>query len=298
MEPSDLTVQVFLLLRRTFFDVDGKPLSFFLRDKKNTQDDPLDEHLQQVLAAGLGDITCLKAPGPLITPDIVVFREERCRKARRQDLRTNLDNIIAVEVKKLERNLRGVIARRTGMDYNTTPPCGTVRVYDVDKRPLDVRCFYLFISLEQLSGALVRYIMSALALCDGNLLNEDFEYYLSIVGQRTKEIGIGTFGDGANRNRPMLIFANPLGITELNGKATLIHPRDNLEENSPDLRLTHVLQRTIPAGGIRQFYCYRFKNDIAPGWQVTTLLDPFPNPKRVNKTQPRGIFYLTFRVNR
>lgn len=246
----------------------------------------------------MADVKCLKAPGPLVTPDIAIFREDMCRKATRQHLRTNLDNIIAIEAKKLERNQRGIIARRTGMDYNTTPPCGVVRVYDADSQPLDVRCFYLFISLEFLSGAKVQYSVSSLAFCDGNVLNEDFDFYLSIVGQRTKEIGLGTFGDGANRNRPMLIFANPLGVPELNGKVTLIHPRKDLEEDFPDLRLVHVLQRTILTGEIRQFYCYRFRNDATSGWQPTTLLDPFPTPKRVKKTQPRGRFYLTFSVSK
>ena len=47
------------------------------------------------------------------------------------------------------------------------------------------------------------------AVVDGNILNDDFNLYLSITGERTKRIGLGTFSDGVDRARPMLIFANP-----------------------------------------------------------------------------------------
>jgi hypothetical protein len=46
---SDLAVETFLLLRNTFFDKKRKPLSFPLRDKRNTQDDPLDEYISEIL---------------------------------------------------------------------------------------------------------------------------------------------------------------------------------------------------------------------------------------------------------
>ena len=34
-------------------------------------------------------------------------------------------------------------------------------------------------------------------------LNQDFDLYLAIVGAREKQIGLGTYGDGVNRQRPM-----------------------------------------------------------------------------------------------
>ena len=58
-------------------------------------------------------------------------------------------------------------------------------------------------------------VITAFALVDGNLLNEDFDLYLGVTGERTKRIGLGTFADGADRARPMLIFGNPLGIPQL-----------------------------------------------------------------------------------
>ncbi len=45
---TDLTVEAFFLLRNKFFDAKGNPVSFPLRDKRNTQDDPLDEHISEI----------------------------------------------------------------------------------------------------------------------------------------------------------------------------------------------------------------------------------------------------------
>jgi len=65
---TDLAVETFLLLRNKFFDAKGNPVSFPLRDKRNTQDDPLDEYISEILKRDLpSNATCIKAPGPLIT---------------------------------------------------------------------------------------------------------------------------------------------------------------------------------------------------------------------------------------
>ena len=125
-----------------------------------------------------------------------------------------------MEVKKLERTQTGKIARTTGLDYNTTPPCGTVRIYAADDSPLDIRGFYLFVAQEAVADN--QYVITALALCDGNILNEDFDLYLAGVGQRQKKIDLGTYGNGVDRQRPMFIFANPLGAQELERQATLV----------------------------------------------------------------------------
>jgi len=77
---TDLTVETFLMLRNKFFDEKGNPVSFPLRDKRNTQDDPLDEYISEILKRDLpNNSSCIKAPGPLITPDLVVLRSEICK---------------------------------------------------------------------------------------------------------------------------------------------------------------------------------------------------------------------------
>jgi hypothetical protein len=292
---TDLTVESFLILRNSFFGKGAKPRTYRLREKRNTQDDPLDEYICKLFSGQLPtDVDCLKAPGPLITPDLVALRPQACRGVARVTLSSNLTHIVAIEVKKLERTQSGAIARPSGMDYNTTPPCGTVRVYDSSGGALDIRGFYLFICQAPVGDQGGRYQLSALVLCDGNLLNEDFNYYLSIVGERVKEIGLGTYGNGANRTRPMLIFSNPLSTAELDHHVTLIHSRDDLDKEIPKLRQVGVIRRTMQQGGTRVFYCYRITDDVPEDHNQFELLDPFPLPARTEKTQPRGRFRLNF----
>jgi hypothetical protein len=290
---NDLPTESFLILRSSFFGKGRKPRPYQLRDKRNTQDDPLDEYIHKLLSDHLpAGIDCLKASGPLITPDLVVLRPEACKSATRAALAANLTNIVAIEVKKLERAQSGTIARLSGMDYNTTPPCGTVRIYDSSGAALDIRGFYLFVCQEAVRGQTGKYQLTALVLCDGNLLNEDFNYYLSIVGERVKEIGLGTYGNGANRTRPMLIFSNPLSTPQLDHNVTLIHHRDDLEREISQLRQVGIIKRTIKQGGTKVFYCYRLTDDLPKDHKQFELLDPFPLPARTERTQPRGRFRL------
>ena len=293
---NDLTMESFLILRNSFFSKGPKPKPYRLRDKRNTQDDPLDEYIHKMLSDQLPtDVDCLKAPGPLITPDLVVLRPEFCKGATKAGLASNLTNIVAIEVKKLERKQGGKIARLSGMDYNTTPPCGTVRIYDSSGAALNIRGFYLFVCQEAVRGQTGKYQLTALVLCDGNLLNEDFNYYLSIVGERVKEIGLGTYGYGANRTRPMLIFSNPLSTPQLDHSVSLIHSRDDLEREVSELRQVGIIKRTMHRGGTNAFYCYSFSNDVPKDYRKFDLLDPFPLPARTERTQPRGRFRLNLK---
>jgi hypothetical protein len=288
----DLTIEAFTILREHFFDQNGAPQPFPLREKRNTQDDPLDEYICHVLHNHLQDSECVPSPGPLISPDLVLFRPDRCNDAPRAALRDDLTRIVGIEVKKLERTKSGSVARTSGLDYNTTPPCGTIRVYDADDKPLDIRGFYLFVCQEQEPGTENTYKLSALALCDGNVLNEDFDLYLSAIGQREKEIGLGTYGNGANRQRPMFIFANPLGIPELDSAVTLIHSGSTMTESVSPLRMAYRLIR-MAKDGERIFYCYRLAADIGTSHSITDLRNPFSTPlSRSTRTQSRGRFRL------
>jgi hypothetical protein len=214
-----------------------------------------------------------------------------CNRQPRDILRNDTTRIAAIEVKKLERTKTGRIARSKGLDYNTTPPCGTIRIYDDNDSPLDVKGFYLFVAQEKIAEK--EYTITALSLCEGDILNDDFDFYLSIVGQRQKEIGLGTYGDGANRVRPMLIFANPLGASELDQSATLV--TDSLEDKR--VGKVYVILRETKEGENKAFYAYRKLADIPDGWQVQTLKDPFPQPKsRNSSTQSRGRFRLPIKV--
>lgn len=235
-----------------------------------------------------GGVLC-RGPGPLITPDLVLFRSDRTLD-RADDLR----QIVGIEVKKLERTARGTVARASGADFNTTPPCGRIRVYDANDDPMDVRGFYLFVCLEPADRVVGAAIVSSLALVDGNFLNEDFAYYLSITGQREKRIGLGTFSDGADRQRPMLIFPNPLGIAELDHSATLVHSDLDLTSPKAPLIPRSYLRRRVPSTDeVRTFIAYRHAMD-ATTEPPTDMLDPFPTPRRTTRTVPRGRFRLPF----
>jgi len=289
----DIVVDAFLRLRAAFFDAAGNPVPFSLRPKRNTQDDPFDELLGGSILTTVPGVECLRAPGALTTPDIVLFRPARCRGSRAGDLANDLDRIVAIEVKKLERSASGHVARATGLDYNTTPPCGSILVYDRADNPVAIRGFYLFVCMEERNG---RYVLSALALADGNLLNADFELYRSIVGRRTKRINLGTYADGADRERPMLIFSNPLGVKALDRHVTLVHPTPDLVAHESRLVLVHEIVRTAAAGHLASFYCYRIASDVPAGQAATALRDPFPKPDRGTETQGRGRFKLPFAV--
>jgi hypothetical protein len=171
-----------------------------------------------------------------------------------------------------------------------------VRVYDAAGTALDIRGFYLFVCMERAPDDPEGVVLTALCLVDGNALNEDFELYLSITGERTKHIGLGTYGDGADRARPMLIFANPLGVREFDCLPILIHPSENLPRAAPDLQLTYRLRRSVSQGPARSFYCYRRRSEVPEGWEVAELADPFPTPEREARTRPRGRFRLPFRL--
>jgi hypothetical protein len=211
-QASDLIAETFLVLRDAFFGVNGDPIRYSIKDKRNTQDDPLDTHIHTVLTEKLPNgIVCEKAPGPNTSPDLAVMRPDLCNGAARTVLASDLTRIAAIEVKKLERVAKGGIARAKGMDYNTTPPCGKIRIYDQGNRSLDIRGFYLYVSQQAVEGEPGTYTLSALALCDGNLLNEDFDLYLSITGQRTKQIGLGTYANGARQKPPDAHFCQSAG---------------------------------------------------------------------------------------
>jgi hypothetical protein len=288
MQVSNLAVDTFMILRDAFFNPFGKSKPFELRDKRDTQDDPYDELISKILTSNLKNAICHKSSGPLITPDLAVYKPQELRNVIQSSLQ-DFSKIIAIEVKKLERSKNGRVARSTGLDYNSTPPCGIVRIYDKQGTPLDVRALYLFVCLERLGKN--KFILTALCLCDGNLLNENFELYLNIINRRQKGIGLGSYGDGANRNRPMLIFSNPLGASQFDRKSTLITMENMLPDNR--IGLVYNLHRKDITGILKSFFVYQKIQDIPGTWRVENLEDPIPRPaKRGIDTQSRGKFRL------
>lgn len=288
----DIATQAFIELDDMFFDSDGNPQSFYLRPKENTQDDPFDEYIQKELADRLSDLN-VEGSSPLVSPDIAIYDPDRVTQlSGRVD---DLQSIVSVEVKKLERTAAGNISRASGLDYNSTPPCGTVRVHKPGKHHLDISSFYLFACLEEVDGTDRQHEVSAFVLCDGDVLNEDFDLYKSVaIESREKEIGLGTYGDGMDRQRPMFVFPNPVGADEMDHEATLMHPGDGLGDSSSELSKVYNLVRSDRgkdgSDTSRTFYCYRTGNS---GGYLGELENPFPTPgSRSSSTQSRGKFTL------
>ena len=60
---SQLPIEAFKVLRSSFFDDQRQPIEFPLRDKRNTQDDPFDEYVAQLLNDRTpDDVSCEQAP--------------------------------------------------------------------------------------------------------------------------------------------------------------------------------------------------------------------------------------------
>jgi hypothetical protein len=290
----DLAAAAFVVLREQLFDPDGEPIPFGLRDKRNTQDDPFDEWIVRQLAQGMpSEIKVATAAGPLISPDMVVAAPRGVREIRehRDDLGTT--EAVGIEVKKLDRARSGLIARPSGIDYNTTPPSRTISVV-YEGEAIELPGFYLFACLEPASGRR-RYRVSALALSDGGVLNEDVDLYRARTGIRKKEIGLGSFGDGLDRQRPMLVFANPLGWSRLDRAATLIHRRPDLA-SEPGLVKLGTIERTNPerpSQAPSPYTAYRYAPDVAGDRRPFEERDPFPSVRsRSEDTQARGRFHL------
>ena len=296
----ELPVETFLVLSEHFFPHAKDHFCFSLRDKRDTQDDPLDKYICNVLRRGLGEgVTVEESTGPLVSPDMVVYRPATCAGASRAELATSERSVFGIEVKKLKRTGSGSIARASGLDYNTTPPSGFLQVYDADISAIKIRGYYLFVCQETVKDQQHMHRLSALVFCDGNILNEDFEFYLAITGRRTKQIGLGSYGDGTNRVRPMLVFPNPLSATVLDHQSTLLHARDDLEQDCKELVKVGVIERSIPCQGgegIRRYFCYRVRRTETREKGVFSVIDPFRSPKTSAQTTQRGRFVVPIKT--
>jgi hypothetical protein len=286
--PRDLAAATFAALTEEFFELDDVPVPFSLRDKRNTQDDPLDELVKEVLDRRLPkDIRVISSGKPLVSPDIVVARPEETQLLIAGGTELDSRRLIAIEVKKVNADASGRAARGTGLDYNTTPPCRMVKIVAANRNLLRVPAYYLFVVLLPAGE---QQIMQTMALVAGEALNQDLVLYDEATGVREKRIGLGTFGDGLDRQRPMFVFANPLGWDWLTGHATLVHSRDDLASEQPIVRIRE-LHRTATDGSAHVFWCYRMDNGRRT--VEAKVVDPFPTPKtRTTATTPRGMFEI------
>ncbi|WP_280483380.1 hypothetical protein [Nocardia farcinica] len=285
VNPLDLAAACFVALAEEFYDEAGLPRPFKMRDKLDTQDDPFDElirdRLNQRLPSG---VKVIESEKKLVSPDLVVARPEEASLLINGGVELDERRLIAIEVKKVNADTNGQAARASGMDYNSTPPCSRVKIYSKYNTLLTVPAFYLF-AIHASQGE--ARILQGLALVSGMVLNQDTELYNSRTGIRQKSIDLGTFGDGADRERPMLVFANPLGWGWLKTQPTLIHQRADLADEQDDLHRVRQIVRTAKDGTKHEFWAYRRTSSA----EEDIAIDPFPTPRnRSRQTAPRGRF--------
>lgn len=297
-EPHDLAAEVFTAVVTTFYDESGAPRPFHLLPKADVQDDPFDRYvigaLQDRLPSGMKVLTS----GRLVSPDLVVARPEETRVLIEGGRDLDERRIIAVEIKKLKPTPSGGSARASGLDYNSTPPCAVVTVTSADGSPLRIPAFYMF---ALLSAAGEEQTPTALALVTGAALNQDRSIYDAATGQRQKNIGLGTYGDGLDRVRPMFVFSNPLGWTWMLEEPTLLHERDDLEGEQPSLvRVREVERIERDSAGLEiarhTFWAYRVRRAEREYSRLDKVTEPFPVPaNRSTATNARGKFSVDLR---
>ncbi|WP_157251979.1 hypothetical protein [Nonomuraea typhae] len=291
LRPADLPASVFAILAQEFFDTTGAPVPFSLAGKGNTQDDPFDRHVAEILKDRLpADSLVVSAHKPLVSPDVVIARPEEYDLLTQGGADYDTRAIFGLEVKKVNLTANRTSARGSGMDYNTTPPCATIRVYTNRGKEIRIPGFYLFVVLEKALSPGDVFVHS-LALVAGAALNKDVELYDKVTGRRKKAIDLGTYGDGLDRQRPMLVFSNPLGWSWMLNAATLISERDDLAMEQPITLVREIVRTTRLPDVAETFHCYRL-SALHPALEEPAV-DPFPQPKnRTEETTPRGRFVV------
>lgn len=311
---ADLSAIVLPALRKIFFKENGTPIEFYLADKKTAQNDPLDAYIRSALQTEFEPqgIFVEDSIKPNVSPDIVIYRKQELLAAASPKLQARTDVILAIEVKAVRCEYvdkKGVLSRKSprtsDMDFNSTPPCHTITLTEKSGTKISVSCFYLFIVLAPIiqDNDIVRghWTVESLVLADGATISQDEVLYAEITGIRTKEIGIGTFADGAKRRRPMLVFCVPLADKELTAKPVLIHSKNLSNTASGGLTKISWYDRVIPAKlataaliSSQTFHCYWTTDDVHETFKkAKEIKPPFSSPKRSAKTSQRGRFTLS-----
>lgn len=105
--PVDLPAAAFKALAESLFDEEGNPVPFTLRGKGETQDDPFDEHIADILEKTLpSELRVLRAGKPLVSPDIVLARPEEYQLLARGERISIQGRLSRLKSRKLRRTRR------------------------------------------------------------------------------------------------------------------------------------------------------------------------------------------------
>lgn len=156
--------------------------------------------------------------------------------------------VVGIENKVVRHN-PGRKARVSSLDYNSTPPTPWMKVSRGGKEVFVEACYLFGILSEQNEDGERR--LEGVTIVPGGLLNANATLYMQATGTRTKEIGLGTHKDIANRNRPMFVGPNPLSCEKLQSIFSFFHTRSDLSDDFPHWKNIGYMVR-----GSDTYYCY------------------------------------------
>jgi len=215
---------------------------YFQVDK---QDDPFDlfveEKLSRLSSARGGKNT---SPDIILTQGNWIDVFERGRVA---DIPVILP-VVGVENKVVRKEPQKT-ARVSSLDYNSTPPTPWMKVSRGGKEVFVEACYLFGILSEKNTDGERR--LEGVTIVPGKLLNAKVDLYMRVTGSRTKEIGLGTHKDIANRNRPMFVGPNPLSCEKLQSIFSFFHTRPDLSDDFPHWKKIGTMVRNSDT-----YYCY------------------------------------------
>ncbi len=130
-------------------------------------------------------------------------------------------------------------------------------------------------------------------MCAGSVLDASDHEYLQATGERTKRIGLGSYGDGMDRVRPMYVYPNPLSAPGFSTEATLIAERHDLTNEYAQLTRLGRIDRTLARVEETLVFSYYGLASAERMPSSSDLVDPFQRvEKRVETTSTRGRFRL------
>ncbi len=262
---SLLLPRIFYKICKHFFAEGGEKLKFSLDNKTTVVSDPFVEYLDNNVIRGIkstkgSEIKYTVAP-PHLSPDLVFFEEEVLEDS------INPLELFGIEVKTSK-------SKSGDINFNSTPPCGKV-VVDVNGKDEIIPCYYLFVHLTPLEEENM-FEIGSMMLIDGDFINSDFDLYLEATGVREKRIDLGSYGDGMDRQRPMFVFPNPLGIAGIRSERSTMISKERFK--SIDFKDEIGMVATLDRNN-KKFYAYQ---------AVRNLVGPFVNVTRSTATKSRN----------
>ena len=249
-------------------------------DRVDTQDDAFDSFVVEQIS----DILSCVTGGKNSSPDIVITDGDW--DAIKTDKQMLILPAVGIENKVVRKNPPANL-RLASLDYNTTPPTPFMKVMRGGTEGYVEAC-YLFGILSEKNRDGERRLESA-CLVPGEMLNETMELYNKITGTRSKEIGLGSYKDLVNRNRPMVVGPNPLSCEELLGKFTFFHPNSDLFAPASDTVRSKWKRIGFMTRKEKNWYCYSTSDQDSVG-ELTIHVG-----KSTTRTSSRGLVEIPIR---